>query len=253
MLTRPPTSWRKLFRILPAACGLIALAAGGGAPAAAAPRPVAAPPAAALAASRPAVAPGLVWSGDPAGGTKVFKNLNCISPGSVTVATDPVYGRIWDFSKPAGDHRCEAHGAAGFTPGEGDTYYIGWRSKLTSLANDNANFQWKAYGRPMLQNFPLVIKNIGGRTGLYYSAPGTHIAPVFQTTLTTNTWHSHVLLIHVSRSAAVGYVGYWLDGKQVTFAGGATQLKARTFDGTSVDPKWGVYGGDPGTMHNFVQ
>jgi hypothetical protein len=193
----------------------------------------------------------LIWDGSAPKGVGVFGNLNCLSPGTVTAVNDPTFGKVWRFDKPAGDKRCEAHGAAGFHPAIGGTYYIGWRSRLTTTADDNANFQWKAFGRPLLQNFPLVLKNLGGKWMLGYSANGS-LRPIFQTAASAGVWHSHVLLIHVSDNASVGYVEYWLDGKHVTFINGSTRFMARTFDGTSVDPKWGVYGGTSTHMQNFV-
>jgi hypothetical protein len=193
----------------------------------------------------------LIWDGSTSKGIGVFGNLNCDPPGTVTAVNDATFGSVWRFDKPAGDRRCEAHGAAGFHAAIGGTYYIGWRSRLTSTADDNANFQWKAFGRPLLQNFPLVLKNLGGKWMLGYSANGS-LRPIFQTAASAGVWHSHVLLIHVSDKATVGYVEYWLDGKHVTFINGSTRFMARTFDGTSVDPKWGVYGGTSVHMQNFV-
>ena len=194
---------------------------------------------------------GVIWDGSASKGTSVFGNLNCDSPGTVIAVNDSTFGRIWRFDKPAGDKRCEAHGAAGFHAAIGGTYYIGWRSRLTTTADDNANFQWKAFGRPLLQNFPLVLKNLHGMWMLGYSPDG-NLRPIFQTKASAGVWHSHVLLIHVSDNAKAGYVEYWLDGKHVTFTNGSTRFVGRTFDGTSVDPKWGVYGGTSVHMQNFV-
>ena len=75
--------------------------------------------------------------------------------------TDGSEGQVFKFDKAVNDRRCEAHGAKNFNPAIGSTYYIGWRFKLSSLVDDNAVFQWKSYGSPMVQNFPLVIKMVG--------------------------------------------------------------------------------------------
>src|ERR1700722_15464951 len=99
----------------------------------------------------------LIWSGNPADGTGVFKLLNLEnadkveepnpSPNgsSITTTSDPVYGPEFQFFKSAPDLRAEAHGADGFTAAVGQTYFIGWRFKVNSTVNDNAVFQWKAY------------------------------------------------------------------------------------------------------------
>src|SRR5260370_966161 len=89
-----------------------------------------------------------------------FQNLNIQDSGGtyqgnpspngsfVQTVNDPTYGSIWQFYKDDNDRRCEAHGAAGFDPAIGDTYYIGWGFKLSSTVNNNAIFQWKSYGSP---------------------------------------------------------------------------------------------------------
>jgi hypothetical protein len=198
----------------------------------------------------------LLWDGNATNGTSVFKALNLEDANgdaepnptpngsSITTGTDPTYGPVWIFDKVSADERVEAHGATGINPAIGDTYYIGWRSKLSSLVDDNANFQWKAYGSPLEQNFPIWLKMLGGKWEFSYQPPNQPgvLDEEYSTTISANVWYTHVLLIHVSDQANVGYMEYWLNGQQVTFTNGSTQLFGRTFDGTSVDPKWGVYG-----------
>src|SRR6266480_3389423 len=90
----------------------------------------------------------VIWDGDAAKGTGVFGNGNCDSPGTITAVTDPARGRVWRFNKPAGDNRCEAHGikVAGkkYNFQNNSTYYLAWSMKLSSTADNNANFQWKS-------------------------------------------------------------------------------------------------------------
>src|SRR5271157_1468677 len=92
----------------------------------------------------------LLWDGNATNGLSVFKILNIegTNGSSVTAVSDPIYGAVWRFYKALNDHRCEEHGAAGINPAIGQTYYIGWRTKLVlpTQADLNAIFQWKAYG-----------------------------------------------------------------------------------------------------------
>src|SRR5262249_49189768 len=153
-------------------------------------------------------------------------------------------------------HRCEEHGAAGINPAIGQTYYIGWRTKLIlpATAGLNAIFQWKAYGSPLLQNFPITIAPGNGALGLNEYNPsgaGRHhfrwSAPVV-----TNALLQHVLAISVSDQDYGGYIEYWNNGAQQTFTTVTNRFYCRTFDGTSVDPKWGAYGGDIYTVYDYV-
>ena len=102
----------------------------------------------------------LIWYGNPTDGTSVFKHIDIEtannqyisnnSDGSYAlVRSDSAYGQIFAFHKIAADKRAEAHGAAGFNPAVGKTYYIGWAFKLSSTVTNNAIFQWKAYGSPI--------------------------------------------------------------------------------------------------------
>jgi hypothetical protein len=200
----------------------------------------------------------LLWDGNATNGTGVFKILNIegTNGSSVTAVDDPIYGKVWRFYKALDDHRCEEHGASGITPTIGQTYYIGWRTKLVlpTTANLNAIFQWKAYGTPMLQNFPITIAPGTGNLSLNQYNPSTAGGHTFlwSTPVVTNAWVSHVLAISVSDQNYGGYIEYWYNGAQQTFATGTNRFYCRTFDGTYVDPKWGVYGGDIYTVYNYV-
>jgi hypothetical protein len=61
-----------------------------------------------------------------------------------------------------------------------------------------------------------------------------------------------VLAISVSDQDYGGYIEYWYNGVQQTFNTGTNQFYCRTFDGTSVDPKWGAYGGDIYAVYDYV-
>src|SRR5436190_20520909 len=111
----------------------------------------------------------LIWDGDASKGTGVFGNLNCDSPGTVTAVSDATQGLVWRYDKPAADPRCESHGisvgGSKYVFSDGGTYYFGWRNRLSNLADNNANFQWKSYGT-FIQNYPILLKMIGGRETL---------------------------------------------------------------------------------------
>ena len=201
----------------------------------------------------------LIWSGDPSQGMSVFKLLNLEdsngnsesnpSPNgsSITTTTDPLYGAEWQFCKAANDERAEAHGAAGFNPAIGSTYYLGWRFKVNSTVTDNAVFQWKAYGSPLQQNYPLVLKFVNGSLQLHYFAPGTIDHLLWSQSESPNQWNTVVLEIKVSElnvtsGAGAGAISFWWDGTEENLGGEGSTYIGSTFDGTSVDPKWGVYG-----------
>ena len=89
--------------------------------------------------ARPAHA-ATIWDGDAERGpaSAVFGIDNCDAPGSITAVTDPARGRVWRFTKPAGDNRCEAHGikvgGRKYDFANGGTYYLGWSTRLSSLS-----------------------------------------------------------------------------------------------------------------------
>jgi hypothetical protein len=200
----------------------------------------------------------LLWDGNATNGLGVFKLLNIdgTNGSSVTAVSDPIYGTVWQFYKAMDDTRCEAHGAAGVNPAIGQTYYICWRTKLAmpTTAALNAIFQWKAYGTPQLQDFPITIAPGGGTLALNQFNPSDAggQTTLWTTPVVTNVWVSHMLAINVSTQDYGGYIEYWYNGVQQTFTTGTNQFYCRTFDGTSVDPKWGVYGGGTYTVIDYV-
>lgn len=200
----------------------------------------------------------LLFDGNAAlGPSAVWKVLNVEGDGAITVVTDPVYGKVWKFYKPAGSHRTEGHGAKNFQAEEGDDIYIGWRSKLDIPASQktNAVFQWKAYGSglPMTQNYPIVVSTTStGILHLMHFAPGKIGTEVWATPLSRNTWNTMVLRIKVSRDAATGFIEFWYNGVKQTLVNGTQRYPARTLDADFCDPKFGVYGGDPADITNYV-
>jgi hypothetical protein len=195
----------------------------------------------------------LIWNGSASGGTSVFGNLNLEGGATVTVVNDSTYGQIFDFYKPSGSGRCEAHGASGFDAAKGSTYYIGWGFKLTSLVDNNAIFQWKAYGSPMVQNYPLVLKMNGGQLKLQYTPPGQSSVFIWTKTISANTWYKIYVKIKVSDTTSGGSVSLWYNDSPQTLSNGSTSYTGKTFDGSSVDPKWGVYGATSTSIHDYVR
>src|SRR5687767_13035470 len=128
----------------------------------------------------------LIWDGAASRGTGVFKIVgsNCGSPGSVSPASDGTWGTVWRYNKPEGSGRCESHGisvnGSGYVFRDGSSYYLGWRSRLTSTADNNANFQWKAYPTDgSLQNWPIVLKIISNRITMIQRQPNNVVRTVW--------------------------------------------------------------------------
>src|SRR5687767_16033213 len=98
----------------------------------------------------------VIWSATSASSFKGTEQQDCdgnyhsTNGSTVTNVTDSQYGSVIRFHKDDLDRRCEGKGASGFTVTRGQTYYIGWRLKMSSTVNDNSVFQWKSYGSPMV-------------------------------------------------------------------------------------------------------
>src|SRR5436190_20872639 len=159
----------------------------------------------------------LIWYADPAQGNSVFKgiefqdnndNYGSQNGSSVTLVSDDGT-TVRKFHKDDLDRRCEAKGASGFTPTRGSTYYIGWRFKLSSTHNNNSIFQWKSYGSPMTQNYPVVIKIINNQLNFEHYSDGQVKHTLWQHTIAAGTWYSLVVKIKVSDQASSGNVQFY--------------------------------------------
>ena len=195
----------------------------------------------------------LEWDGDASQGTGVFKNLEQ-HEGSITAVTDSVQGRIFRFHKPLNSNRCESRGirinGVGYTFRNGQTHYFGWRSRLSTAADNNANFQWKSYGAH-IQNWPVVLKMVGGRATIIQRQPGSVVTTIWQRSISANTWNHYILGLHLSDATRGGWVELWFNGTRQTFNDGTQRYLCRTFDDSN-DPKWGIYGGSSMAMTNDV-
>jgi hypothetical protein len=219
------------------------------------------PLALALALLAPRVGASVIWDGDASRGTGIFKTItsdgNCGAPSSITAVTDPQRGRVWRYSKPAASNRCENHGirvgGQPFVFRNGQTYFLGWWSKLSTTANDNANFQWKSFGQGHQQNFPVVLKMINGQMTLMQRQPGGVETFLWRRTISANQWNHFALSLKLSNATRGGFIEFWFNGVKQTFTTGGQRFACRTFDtGNHNCPKWGYYGGRGRATTNHV-
>lgn len=171
-------------------------------------------------------------------------NYGSTNGSSATHYTDATEGSAWHFHKDDLDRRSEAKGAAGVNITIGQTYYIGFRFKTTTLHNNNSYFQWKSYGSPMVQNYPVVMKLINNQLNFEHYSEGQVKHTLWAHTISANTWYSIVIKITVSDSASSGNVQFFFgnDTAPETLLTGGTSYTCKTFDGSSIEPKWGYYG-----------
>jgi hypothetical protein len=175
----------------------------------------------------------VIWDGDAGRpSSAVFGNDNCDAPGTIGTATDSAHGTVWRFHKAAGSNRCEAHGikvgSRKYNFQNNATYYIRWSSKLSSTTNNNANFQWKSYGHH-IQNFPIVLKMLGGRMTLLNRQPGPKDYQPWAKPIKAKQWNTFVLGIHTSSETQGGWVELYLNGQQQSFSNGKNRWPCRTW------------------------
>lgn len=198
----------------------------------------------------------VLFNGDASNGSaNVWKDINIEGTGTVTTINDETGTLCWKFLKPADSHRTEGHGAKNYQALEGAEIYIGWTCKLympVALQTD-AVWQWKSYPTSTTANHPLMLRTKNSNLELQYFDIN-HVASVpWSIPLSVSTWQSFVLRMKVSSSATTGYIELWYNGTKQTFSNGSQRYYCRTFDSDSVDPKWGVYGGDASQVTNIVK
>jgi hypothetical protein len=195
----------------------------------------------------------LIWDGDASKGTGVFKGLE-LHGGSVTAVNDSTQGRVFRIYKQSGSDRCETRGikvnGTGYTFRNGQTVYFGWRSKLSTTVNNNANFQWKSYGSH-IQNWPVVLKMVSGKATIIQRQPGNVVSTIWSRSISANQWNHYILGLKLSSETRGGWVQLWFNGARQTFNNGSQSYACRTFDDVN-EPKWGVYGASGSTVINYV-
>jgi hypothetical protein len=206
----------------------------------------------------------VIWDGDASRGMGIFGNTgtgNCVGEGSSSISAvqDPagVNGLVWRYHKPSDSNRCENHGVtvngSHYMVTNGQLIYLGWRYRINTTANNNANFQWKSYGDGHQQNFPFVIKNVSGTVRFMYTAPGGSSTYIWQHSISSNQWNQVGMRLQISTSATTGSADLWWNGVQQTFSNGQTRYFGRTLDtGNHNCPKWGVYGLSGTDASNWV-
>src|SRR4051794_33907540 len=70
----------------------------------------------------------VLWDGSASKGLGVFVGVECVN-GTVTVADDPAFGKVFKFFFPDGDARCEVRGSKGYDVQLDTEIYVGWRVK----------------------------------------------------------------------------------------------------------------------------
>nr|WP_224745756.1 heparin lyase I family protein [Neiella litorisoli] len=235
----------------------------------------------------PHVSAQIIWSADPNQSTKVgdfFKRFDdgnypqdyCVSkgdeagvtPSSVSVVTDPEFGKVWQINKPKNRKRGEFARFEGLvnslSPKEGDDIYIAWKWKIDTqdgaqIDKEITVFQWKS-ASPHNQNYPLNMEYDGDLTlnafGADYEGKVGQFARravLWRQPVPQNEWVSFVVHIKVDKDDFGGLVRFWFNGEQqeldnlqskkyrVKLSDDHKTVYHRTNDGRFVYPKWGAY------------
>ncbi|MEZ0111615.1 hypothetical protein ABH920_005633 [Catenulispora sp. EB89] len=183
----------------------------------------------------------VLWKPDTAVGPSSFASVQCAT-GNFKVVSGGVKGKVWQAYQAAGQERCEALGP---TLTEGQTFYVGWSSKVAIADNDDRYvFQLKCDPSTGTANHPIEIDATNGRVRLQ-EWDLNHVAhPIWTAPIANNQWHSYALKIHLARSG--GTIDFWYDGAKQTFTTGSGTFTGTTYDGTSDYLKWGSYHPSPG-------
>ena len=239
----------------------------------------------------------VLWYGDPDLEVRdVFRRLDpdgnsnptgdrCVddenNPPTVSVLTDNEHGKYWRINKPVSRKRAEFARTTGdinsFVPQKGETYYYGWRWRITSEPNPSGEitvFQWKTDDGGNIdqnkQNYPFNMEYDGSILSLNaygpaepnWNRPGSitqRKTTLWRSAVAEDTWVSFVIRINVddtfdnTNNRYMGYLEFWFNGEQqtltnfdfneyqVVLAESDTRAYHKTFDGIEVYPKWGSY------------
>ncbi|MGP3983090.1 hypothetical protein [Streptomyces sp. KR80] len=171
--------------------------------------------------------------------------------GSITWNNDAQQGRVIRFSvverTGQNSERCEMAVARRLLS-EGQTVYIGWKSKVVVPTSSGWNgiLQLKSHG-DYVTGHPLNIGVSGGQLTLnnFEDINGVETKrTVWSRPLPQNTWFSIMLKIRYSENRSVGYVQVWYNGAWQTLANGSTIHYGQTWDGSENNVHWGIYRSD---------
>jgi hypothetical protein len=171
--------------------------------------------------------------------------------GNISWFMDPQYGRVIRVhvidSVGTNSERCEFVAPnGGRMPGQ--TFYIGWRSRVDApLAGGwNGIYQMKCHGMHVADQ-PLVLTMRNNRLVLenHEDIDGKETSRmVWSTDLPANKWFTIVLRVHYSESRTEGSVELWYDGVPQILASGTTIHHGQTWDGSENNMHWGIYRAD---------
>ncbi|MER7845692.1 heparin lyase I family protein [Kitasatospora sp. NPDC096077] len=188
----------------------------------------------------------VLWTPSTKAGPSSFRGIQCAAPGTFGVVKDPVKGDVWKAYQAAGVERCETVGPE---LDEGDTFYLGWSSKVE--VGDDADryvFQLKCSPSTDTANHPIEIDITNARVRLQ-EWDTDHVAhPLWTAPVKNGEWHKYALKIHLGRSD--GTIDFWFDGEKQTFNTGEGTFEGTTWDGDTDYLKWGSYHQNPGDATN---
>lgn len=192
----------------------------------------------------------LIWKLNINKGCNNFIHINLDGNDSKCISND----NYLKLLKPKNNNRAEVHGIQNITFHKNNLYYINWNFMIDNSVTNNAIFQWKAYGKDIKQNYPIVIKTIDKQLVLEQYQPNKVKNTLFKSSIEINKWYNQTIGIYVSDLLKGGYIEYWFNGKQQKLLNNSTyKFKCRTFDGTYIDSKWGIYGAYDKNYNSYIR
>lgn len=214
-----------------------------------------------------AATPAQEWDGGPgdtgASWRDYFDNFNSTEDDDPGGAARPDVTAIgpttWRVHKPLDRKRAELSRAKGWSPQEGQTYYLKWTWSISSkqpISDRVEVFQWKTDDGGDIatskQNYPFNLGYDGTSLSLNLYGPGE---PDWREGRSINlrrttAWKGKVkqgqevdivIGVTVSKDRDQGAVELWIDGELQQLSDGSTRMAHRTNDGVVVYPKWGIY------------
>lgn len=197
-------------------------------------------------ATAPSAGASIIWQG-----FSTLPGTGSCPDGSIAWHQDAAQGRVVRVSAAdktgQNSERCEIAVARRLLA-DGQTVYIGWKSKLdvpTSNAWNNM-FQLKTHG-DQVAGHPLVFGVGSGvlRLSNYEDINGVKTGrTVWSTPLRENQWLSILLKVRYSEDRSIGYVQLWYNGALQQLANGTTIHYGQTWDGSENNVHWGIYRSD---------